>query len=142
MSALGASQLPKIDRLLLIRQRTGSPIAKEPTVFNIMRLAIQQVEEIFLQGFATGPGLGREHAAGGFRDAANLESDHEGILPLTISGMGSSQSGDRALGPEQLAAGQELRAQGTSAGDRSASSSRTSGATSVPKSSIERIVLA
>ena len=57
-----------------------------------MRLAIQQVEKEFLQGFATGPGLGREHAAGGFRDAANLESDHEGILPLTVSGMGWSQT--------------------------------------------------
>ena len=63
-----------------------------------MRLAIQQVEEVFLQGFATGPGLGREHAAGGFRDAANLESDHEGILPLNVSAMRSSQSGERAVG--------------------------------------------
>src|SRR4029450_8825265 len=109
-SALGASQLPKIDRLLLIHHRTGSPIAKEPTVFNVMRLAIQQVEEIFLQGFGTGPGLGREHAAGGFRDAANLESDHEGILPLPISGMESSRSGDRAVGAEQLTACRELAA--------------------------------
>src|SRR4030095_16666674 len=39
--ALGASQLPKIDRLLLVHHRTGSPIAKEPTVFNVMCLAIQ-----------------------------------------------------------------------------------------------------
>jgi hypothetical protein len=39
--------------VLLIYQRAGSPIAKEPTAFNVMRLAIQQVKEIFLQGFAT-----------------------------------------------------------------------------------------
>ncbi|HET8916308.1 MAG TPA: hypothetical protein VFM91_11435 [Propionibacteriaceae bacterium] len=82
--ALGASQLPKIDQLLLIHHRTGFPTAKESAVFNVRRLAIQQVEEIFLQGFPTGPRLGREHAAGGFRDAANLESDHEGILPLGV----------------------------------------------------------
>jgi hypothetical protein len=92
----------------LVHQRTGSPLAKEAPVFNVMRLAIQQVEEIFLQGFATGPGLGRELAAGGFGDAANLESDHEGILPLTVSGMGSSQTGDRAGGAEPLAACHEL----------------------------------
>src|SRR4029453_16007139 len=106
--ALGASQLPKIDPLLLVHHKTGPPIAKEPTVFNVMCLAIQQVEEIFLQGFATGAGLGREHAAGGFRDAANLESDHEGIFPLTVSGVGSSQSGERAVGAEQLATCHEL----------------------------------
>ena len=82
--ALGANQLPKTDRLRFVRQRTGSPLAKVSAVFNVMRLAIQQFEEIFLQGFATSPGFGREHAAGGFRDAANLESDHEGILPLTV----------------------------------------------------------
>jgi hypothetical protein len=106
--ALGANQLPKIDRLHLIHQGTGCPLGKEAAVFNVMRLAIQQVEEIFLQGFATGPGLGREHAAGGFRDAANLKSDHEGILPLNVSGIGSSQTGHRAAGARQLAARHEL----------------------------------
>ena len=101
-------------------QRIGCPLGKESAVVNIPCLAIQQVEEIFLQGLATGPRLGRERAAGGFRDAPNLEGDHECILPLHRSQTGEmSQTGDRA-----------------------ASSSRTSGATSVPKSSIERIVLA
>jgi hypothetical protein len=87
-------ELYKLDPLGLINRLAGSPLGKEPTVVDVTRLAIQQIEEIFLQGFATSPCLGRERAAGGLRDATNLKSNHDGILPRTVSGWRASQTDD------------------------------------------------
>ena len=91
-------ELYKLDPLGLINRLAGSPLGKEPTVVDVTRLAIQQIEEIFLQGFATSPCLGRERAAGGLRDATNLKSNHECILTRTVSGCRASQAGDRTAG--------------------------------------------
>jgi hypothetical protein len=74
---LGANQLHQVDRPGMIRRRTSRQLGKESTVIDVARLAIQQIQEVLLQGFATSPRLGRERATGGLRDAANLESNHE-----------------------------------------------------------------
>jgi hypothetical protein len=45
---LRLDQLHKLDPLGLIRRGTGSPLGEESTAVDVTRLAIQQVEEIFL----------------------------------------------------------------------------------------------
>jgi hypothetical protein len=52
---LGTNQLHESDLRSFIPQRTGCPLGKELTVANVTRLAIENVEEIFLQGFAASP---------------------------------------------------------------------------------------
>jgi len=74
---LGANQAHKVDRPGIVPRRTSRQLGKESTVIDVTRLTIQQIQEVFLQGFATSPRLSRECAAGGLRDAANLESNHE-----------------------------------------------------------------
>jgi len=56
--SLGANQLHKVDRLSFVHRRTSRQLGKESTV-DVTRLTIRQIEEIFLQGFATSPRLGR-----------------------------------------------------------------------------------
>jgi hypothetical protein len=63
---LRLDQLHKVDRLRV----------KESTVVDVMRLAVQEIKEILLQGFATSPRLGRKRTPGGFRDPVNLEINH------------------------------------------------------------------
>jgi hypothetical protein len=57
--SLGANQLHKVDRLSFVHRRTSRQLGKVSTVVDVTRLTIQQIEEIFLQGFATSPRLGR-----------------------------------------------------------------------------------
>jgi hypothetical protein len=78
---LGVRQLDKVDRLDF----------KKPRTVDLLRLALKQLEEKFLQRFATSPCLGRERTAGRFRDAVNLEGNHEshpatdGLQPADVS---------------------------------------------------------
>lgn len=55
---LGANQLHKVDRPGIIHRRTSRQLGKESTVIDVTRLTIQQIQEVFLQGFATSPRLG------------------------------------------------------------------------------------
>jgi hypothetical protein len=79
-------QLPKVDRPDFI-QGPGRQLGKESTVLDVMRLTIKQIQEILLQRFPTNPSLGRERATGGFRDPANLESNHETHLAMRCLGL-------------------------------------------------------
>ena len=75
----GTNQLHESDLRSFIPQRNGCPLGKDLTVADGTRLAIENVEEIFLQGFAASPRFARECAASGLRDAVNLE-----INPNTV----------------------------------------------------------
>ena len=73
------------DGLRCIRRWTSRPFGKESTAVDVTRLAIEQIEQIFLQGLAASPRFDREGATRGFRDAPNLESNHECILPSAVA---------------------------------------------------------
>ena len=75
---------------------TSRPFGKESTAVDVTRLAIEQIEKIFLQGLAASPRFDREGATRGFRDAPNLESNHECILPSAVAAGRWSQFGDAA----------------------------------------------
>ena len=53
------NQLHESDLRSFIPQRTGCPLGKDLTVADVTRLAIENVEEIFLQGFAASPRFAR-----------------------------------------------------------------------------------
>jgi hypothetical protein len=78
-------QLDKADGLRSIRRWTSRAFVKESTAIDVTRLAIEQIEKIFLQGLAASPRFDREGATRGFRDAPNLESNHECILPSAVA---------------------------------------------------------
>jgi hypothetical protein len=78
-------QFDKADGLRSIRRWTSRPFGKESTALDVTRLAIEQLEEILLQGFAASPRFDRERATRGFGDAANLESNHGCILPSAVA---------------------------------------------------------
>jgi hypothetical protein len=67
--SVGVNELHKINRLRL----------EKPAVVDVMRPAIKQIKEIFLQRLVASSRLGRERTAGGFGDTVNLENDHEGL---------------------------------------------------------------
>ena len=54
----GADQTHEVNRLSSRFLRVSVPLDKDLTLAEVMRLAIKNVEEIFLQGFAPRPGLG------------------------------------------------------------------------------------
>jgi hypothetical protein len=78
-------QFYKADGLRSIPRWTSRPFGKESTAVDGTRLAIEQIEKIFLQGLAASPRFGRKGATRGFRDVANLQSNHECILPSTFA---------------------------------------------------------
>jgi hypothetical protein len=82
----GTNHLRKVDRAEFT-QRTGCQLRKESAVLDLMRLTIKQIKEILLQRFPTNPCLARERATGGFRDPANLESNHENASCHALFGL-------------------------------------------------------
>ena len=83
--SLRTDQFYKADGLRSIPRWTFRQFGKESTAVDVTRLSIEQIEKIFLQGLAASPRFDREGATRGFRDAANLESNHECILPSTVA---------------------------------------------------------
>jgi hypothetical protein len=63
----------RVDQL----HKVDLPDFKESTVVDLLRFAIKEIEEKLLQGFAMSSRLGRERTANGFRDAVNLEGNHD-----------------------------------------------------------------
>jgi hypothetical protein len=56
--------MPEVNRLRFHQLGVSVPLDKELTIAKVPRLAVKNVEEIFLQGFAPRPSLGGQRATG------------------------------------------------------------------------------
>jgi hypothetical protein len=61
--SLGTDQFGRVDGLRSNRRWTGRPLGKESTIVDLLGLAFQHIEEIFLQGLPTSLRLVRQRTA-------------------------------------------------------------------------------